>query len=183
MKWLMHAAVATAAWLMYANTSWAQAPSARDFAQDPSIRSASLSPDGTRVALIQRFGEDEALVVVDWRAGQARPVQAARRHLGVFFDWITWKNDNRLLFAAHQRVDWNGSPEDMTYDIVRRVYAMNPDGSAITQMFEGQMRRLAAADYDASRRYSAQRRRERLVRHLGAARLHDLSRQCRHRTR
>lgn len=147
MKWLMHAAVATAAWLMHANTSWAQAPSARDFAQDPSIRSASLSPDGTRVALIQRFGEDEALVVVDWRAGQARPVQAARRHLGVFFDWIAWKNDNRLLFAAHQRVDWNGSPEDMTYDIVRRVYAMNPDGSAITQMFEGQMRRLAAADY------------------------------------
>jgi dienelactone hydrolase len=73
-------------------------------------------------------------------------VQRAPTARGVFVDWTAWKGDSRLLFGAHQRVGWDGTPEDVDYDIVRRVYSINLDGSNLTQMFEGQMRRLLNPD-------------------------------------
>lgn len=146
MAWLVRAVVAMAAWLTLAAASAAQVPTAEDFSADPAVRSVALSPDGRHVAMIQSVDAGLAIVVVDWRSRQARPIQLARYDRGVFFDWVAWKDNNRLLFAAHQRVDWSG-PDDTWYDIVRRVYAMDRDGANVTQMFEGQMRRLAAADY------------------------------------
>jgi len=117
------------------------------FARDQNLWSVSLSPDGRNVAMVQRVGEDEAIVVVDWRTRQAQAVQRARRVRGLFLDWVAWKNDNRLLFAASQRIDWDGTPEDTDYTVIRRVYAMDRNGGNVATMFEGQMRRLAAADY------------------------------------
>jgi dipeptidyl aminopeptidase/acylaminoacyl peptidase len=123
-----------------------QSLSAEAFARDPNIASVSLSPDGNHVALIQAIGDDQAIVVVDWRNGRSQAVQVARRRIGLFLDWVAWKGDSRLLFGAVQRVGWDGTPEDVTYDIVRRVFAMNRDGSGVTQMFEGEMRRLLNPD-------------------------------------
>jgi dienelactone hydrolase len=117
------------------------------FARDRNVFSFSLSPDGCYVAMIQRVQGNEAVVVVDWRGRQAQAVQTARRDRGLFLDWVIWKGDNRLLFAATQRVDWDGTPEDVTYQRIQRVYGMNRDGSNVTQMFEGQMRRLLNPDF------------------------------------
>lgn len=124
-----------------------QAPSAEAFARDVNLWSVSLSPNGQYAAMIQRVDGGEAVIVVDWRTRQATAIQNARRTRGLFLDWVAWKNDGRLLFAASQRLDWDGTPEDTQYRVIRRVYAMNRDGSNVTQMFEGQMRQLLSADY------------------------------------
>lgn len=124
-----------------------QPPSAEAFARDGNLWSVSLSPSGQYAAMIQRVDGGEAVVIVDWRSRQATSIQNARRTRGLFLDWVAWKNDGRLLFAASQRLDWDGTPEDTQYRVIRRVYAMNRDGTNVTQMFEGQMRQLAAADY------------------------------------
>ncbi len=123
--------------------------SAELFARDENLWSASLSPNGQLVAMIRRdeAGSGESILVVDWRTRQAQAVQTARRARGLFLDWVAWKGNDRLLFSASQRVDWDGTPQDVTYSVIRRVYSMNRDGSAVTQMFEGQMRQLLNADY------------------------------------
>lgn len=124
-----------------------QTLTAEMFARDQNLWSPQLSPDGRYVAMIQRVEGGEAVVIVDWRTRQAQVVQSARRSRGLFLNWVAWKNDNRLLFAASQRIGWDGTPEDTSYEVIRRVYAMDRDGANITTMFEGQMRQLYAADY------------------------------------
>lgn len=139
--------VAVLATFALSGAAAAQAPTAEMFARDPNIYSAALSPDGRYVAMIQRMQGNEALVVVDWRERRAQAVQTARRDRGLFLDWVIWKSDNRLLFGATQRLDWDGTPEDTSYRQIQRVFGMNRDGSGVTQMFEGQMRRLLNPDY------------------------------------
>lgn len=124
-----------------------QALTAEMFARDQNVWSPSLSPDGRYVAMVQRTAGNESIVVVDWREPQVRAVQTARRDRGLFIKWVGWKNDNRLLFGAEQRIGWDGTAEDVTYSALQRIYAMDRDGSNITQMFEGQMRRLLNPDY------------------------------------
>lgn len=122
--------------------------SAEMFARDANLWSASLSPDGSSVVMIQRVaGNNQAIVVVDWRTRQATAVQTARRDRGLFLDWVIWKGDNRLLFAATQRVDWDGTAEDTTFTQIQRIYGMNRDGTNIQQMFQGQMRQLLNPDF------------------------------------
>jgi dienelactone hydrolase len=85
--------------------------------------------------------------VVDWRTRQAQAVQTARRDRGLFLNWVIWKGNNRLLFAATQRIDWDGTPEDTTFTQIQRIFGMNRDGTGIQQMFEGQMRQLLNPDF------------------------------------
>jgi hypothetical protein len=136
-----------AAFVVCLGSATAQTLTAEMFARDPNMWSASLSPDGRSVVMIQRLQHGEAVVVVDWRTRQAQAVQTARRDRGLFLDWVIWKGDNRLLFAVTQRVNWDGTPQDTTYQRIQRVYGMNRDGTNITQMFEGQMRRLLNPDF------------------------------------
>jgi dipeptidyl aminopeptidase/acylaminoacyl peptidase len=141
------AGLAGLAWAIMGNgAALAQPLTAAVFARDPHMSSVSLSPDGRHVAVIQHVDGGDVVVVVDWRANQFQGIQGARRDHGIFLDWVTWKTNDRLLFSLHQRRLWDGTPEDISYEVIRRVYAMNRDGSGVTQMFEGQMRRLAAAD-------------------------------------
>ena len=128
----------------------AQTPqlTAEMFARDENFSSPSLSPDGASVVLIQRVaGNNQAIVVVDWRTRQAQAVQSARRDRGLFLDWVIWKGDARLLFAVTQRIDWDGTPEDVTYRQIQRIYSVNRDGSNVQAMFEGQMRQLLNPDF------------------------------------
>ncbi|MCX7359566.1 MAG: alpha/beta fold hydrolase [Alphaproteobacteria bacterium] len=118
------------------------------FARDENFSSSSLSPDGASVVLIQRVaGNNQAIVVVDWRTRQAQAVQSARRDRGLFLDWVIWKGDARLLFAVTQRIDWDGTPDDVNYRQIQRVYSMNRDGTNVQAMFEGQMRQLLNPDF------------------------------------
>lgn len=132
----------------------AQQLTAEEFARAPNFWSASLSPDGRFVAAVQRVEQGDALVVVDWRTRQARAIQVARRDRFLSIDWVGWKSDNRLLFVLRQQAvmeaaDSTGSriggrqTNDEEFDVTR-VFAVNADGSSLTQMFEGQTRRIAA---------------------------------------
>lgn len=145
-------AAAAAALLFAAGSAKAQQLTAEHFTQQQTVWGASLSPDGNYAALIQEVPQGDALVIVDWRTRQSTPIQLARHDRSLYIDWVAWKNDNRLLFVLRQRYNYVNADVTGTrrsqgdaeqYDVTR-VFAVNRDGSGLTQMFEGQMRRLAA---------------------------------------
>lgn len=126
----------------------AQQISAAEFASAPSLRSASISPDGNYVAAIQSVDGGEALVVIDWRTRRAQAIQVARRDRSLFLQDVAWKNDNRLLFWVRQRItqlsESTGSRQRSDtgeLDVVR-IFGVNRDGTGLTQLFENN--RLAA---------------------------------------
>lgn len=135
-----------------ANAQQAQLPPAEYFVQQPTTWAAALSPDGRYVALIQQVPQGDALVIMDWRTGQRQAIQLARYDRSLYIDWVQWKDDNRLIFVLRQRYNYvrgdvTGTRQSQggveQYDVTR-VFAVNRDGSQLTQMFEGEMRRLAA---------------------------------------
>lgn len=132
-----------AAALLTAAPAHAQAIDAELFARNAAIKDVALSPDGRYVAMIQRVEGGEALVVVDWRARESHVIQYARADRFLVLEWVAWKTGNRLLFALRQRAFWNGTATDDSWQDIRRVFAVDRDGQNLTQMFEGQMRRLA----------------------------------------
>lgn len=127
------------------------------FTQREAIWGASISPDGNYVAAIQSVDQGQALVIIDWRTRRAQAIQVARQDRQLFFDWVQWKDNNRLIFALRQRAT-------ITYDTVTgrrtrtgdgsqvedynvsRVFTINRDGSNTHQMFEGETSRLAFRD-------------------------------------
>lgn len=135
--------VAAAAALMLALPASAQTPpSAADFAAAPSMRMASISPDGNYVAAIQSVPGGEALVVIDWRQRRAQQLQVARYDRSLFLEGVSWKNDNRLLFVVRQRMmQYSGGTgsrnrsEAGEIDVVR-IFGVNRDGTAMTPLFE-----------------------------------------------
>lgn len=113
--------------------------SVASFVQAPAIWSASISPDGRYVAAVQESSLGDALTIIDWRTGIARPTQLARTDRSLFLDWVAWKNDNRVVFALRQRARYNGDEFDTT-----RIYASHRDGGELTLMFGGERQRLAS---------------------------------------
>lgn len=122
------------------------------YASDPMFSSAAISPDGRYVVGIRTTGDTDALIRLDWRTNQAVVIQQVQRgEVENQIDWVEWKGNDRLIMSvsttrpatlrenrgAHIR-----SAEEV--DIrVARIVAMNPDGSNLTPMFEGQTRNLA----------------------------------------
>ena len=113
--------------------------SVASFTHNPAIWSASMSPDGRYVAAIQESSLGDALTIIDWRTGVARPTQLARTDRSLFLDWVAWKNDDRVVFALRQRALYNGDEFDTT-----RIFASNREGGALTLMFGGERQRLAS---------------------------------------
>jgi len=113
--------------------------SVESFTHNPAIWSASLSPDGRYVAAIQDSSLGDALTIIDWRTGTARATQLARTDRQLFLDWVTWKNDNRLVFSLRQRALFNGEEFDTT-----RIFSSNREGAELTLMFGGERQRLAS---------------------------------------
>ncbi|MGE0742683.1 MAG: alpha/beta hydrolase family protein [Hyphomonadaceae bacterium] len=151
-KWLAAALVGAA---VLTAQAFAQPVPAEAFARSPNVWSGRISPDGRYIAAIQRVAQGDALVVIDWRTRQARAIQLARADRALNLDWVSWKSDNRLLFVIRQRANFEAAEttgtrmsgrrsQDEQFDITR-VFAVNADGSGLTQMFEGQTRRLAAS--------------------------------------
>lgn len=130
------------AMVVAAPQAFAQQISAAEFAAAPSMRMASISPDGNYVAALQSVDGGEALVVIDWRTRQARAIQVARYDRSLFLEGVAWKNGNRLLFWVRQRVTQVSAQtgrriqgEEGEIDVVR-IYAVNRDGTGLTQLFE-----------------------------------------------
>jgi len=135
--------LAAVAALIFALPASAQTPPrAADFAAAPSMRMASISPDGNYVAAIQSVPGGEALVVIDWRQRRAQQLQVARYDRSLFLEGVSWKNDNRLLFVVRQRMmQYSGGTgsrnrsEAGEIDVVR-IFGVNRDGTAMTPLFE-----------------------------------------------
>lgn len=120
----------------------AQQLSAAQFATGASMRDASISPNGNYIATIQGIEGGEALVIIDWRNRRAQQLQAARYDRSLFLEGVAWKNDNRILFWVRQRImQYSGGTgsrnrsEAGEVDVVR-IYAVDRDGSNLTQLFE-----------------------------------------------
>lgn len=128
--------------------AWAQQLTAADFAAVPSLRAASISPDGNYIAAIQSVDGGEALVVIDWRTRRAQAIQVARRDRSLYLEDVAWKTGDRLLFWVRQRItnfsEGTGSRQraDTGETDVVRIFAINRDGVGLTQLFENG--RLAA---------------------------------------
>lgn len=147
-------AAAAAAVLLSATTGAnAQQVMAAQFAREDAIWSAALSPDGQAAAAIQSVEAGDALVIIDWRTRQAQAIQMARRDRSLHLMSVAWKSNNRLIFTVRQRATTqyegtgsrNRQRESEEFDVVR-IFAVNRDGSNMTQMFEGQANRLAFRD-------------------------------------
>lgn len=147
-RWL----IALAALFALAGPCLATPPTAEEFTRRQNVWSASLSPDGRSIATIKSVEAGDALVVLDWRTRQAKAIQIARADRSLHLDWVAWKTDTRLLFELRQRAvvqqaDATGSNLSQgrkeEFDVTR-VFAVNIDGTGLTQMFEGQTRRMAA---------------------------------------
>ncbi|MEQ1490337.1 MAG: alpha/beta fold hydrolase [Terricaulis sp.] len=139
---MLRALFAVVVLLLGAPEAFAQQISAAEFASASSMRMASLSPDGNFVAAIQTVDGGEALVVVDSRTRQARAIQIARYDRSLFLEGVAWKSGTRLLFWARQRVTQVSAQtgrrvqgHDGEIDVVR-IYAINTDGTGLTQLFE-----------------------------------------------
>lgn len=121
----------------------AQPLTAEMFARDPAILSESLSPNGRYVAVLRQTADGQSILLHDWRSGQTTTLESTRNDQFLFFDWMAWKTDDRLLFALHQRAFWRGRPHADSREDVIRLYAVNRDGTQMKQMFDGQLRQLA----------------------------------------
>lgn len=140
--------------LVFPAQAFAQAPSAAEFAAAPSMRMASISPDGNYVAAIQSVPGGEALVLIDWRNRRAQQLQVARLDRSLFLDGVAWKNNNRLLFWVRQRMmQFNGGTGSRNRSEageidVTRIYGVNRDGSNLTQLFENNRLALETLSVD-----------------------------------
>lgn len=138
--------------LAIAGPSFAQQSNAgvERFVDAPAVRSATLSPSGAYVAYIRYAATTPSIVVHDVATGQERIVQSLRQSVGDFH-WVAWKGDDRLLFAASVLTTYGGDsetgsrvrPTESGSFRIQRVFAVDRDGANLTQMFEGQTRRLA----------------------------------------
>lgn len=125
----------------------AQTVDVERFVDPISARSATLSPDGNSLAYIRRTDTDQQLVVIALNARSGRAIQRISREEGEYL-WVDWKNNSRLILGVvlratvegRQRAGSHMRSEDIELASAS-VLALNADGSGMTQMFEGQVRR------------------------------------------
>lgn len=117
--------------LALAAPAQAQLVPAERFIDIPHFSSATLSPDGNYIAVIQHQADRHLVYVRDIAANRTRAVQEIEDTVGTF-NWVAWKGNDRLVLSASAEVDRAGF-------WITRIFAMNRDGSNTVQMFEGRM--------------------------------------------
>lgn len=107
------------------------------FLQPDAISAASLSPSGRYLAALVRNGDEKDVVVKDLQTGETKSVlggAADERFGGVYFDWIEWKTDARLIIGATLLdVRRNGGRANGSVSALRHgraVISMARDGSS-----------------------------------------------------
>jgi dipeptidyl aminopeptidase/acylaminoacyl peptidase len=109
--------------------------SVEELFEQPRVRGADLSPDGTRVALA--FGSDNQpgdVIGVIETARLGQPDAVTRFTLGereiVSIDWLEWATPKRLLVGISlKRKEHALSTKTTSLSLGSRVYAVNADGS------------------------------------------------------
>lgn len=137
----MHGLLAGAVVAQEPNAAAATRPQVDSFLQPDAIAAASLSPSGRYLAALLRRGEERDVIVKDLETGQSRSVMggaADERFGGVYFNWIRWKSDDRLIIgAALVDVRRNGGRSNGAINDVRHgsvVISMPRDGSTFLQL-------------------------------------------------
>ena len=111
------------------------------------VRDIALSPDGSKVALALRSGNDtgDVLTIVDVGADlRAEPPRfSLGAHDRVWINWVDWATPRRLLIGV--------TVDDRADDSIpsRRIMAMDADGGNPRMLFENQkvlLRRAIALD-------------------------------------
>lgn len=98
-----------------------------------------ISPDGERVAGVQKSGD--RLFVVISAVGDENPEHAGIE-IGVGeLQWMTWVSNERLMLMVSKELrftftDADGSTHSIVGDVSTRVFAMNHDGSEVAIMFD-----------------------------------------------
>jgi dipeptidyl aminopeptidase/acylaminoacyl peptidase len=108
------------------------------------FRSATMSPSGRYIAGVRRENVGDVLVVIDWDTKQTKAIQYARADQLMEIGFVTWKDDNRLVFSISQRtrvVSTTNSAQrqkgraDDSFITPSRVLASNADGSNLVQLY------------------------------------------------
>lgn len=106
-----------------------QIPMAARFGALEAVDQASLSPDGTKLAIISPLGEDQVLKIVDLVAGgQPKPIMRASRQQGQF-QWCSWATGSRLICSVGGVVSEAGTLLGFS-----RMVALNSDGSQLVKL-------------------------------------------------
>lgn len=100
-------------------------PLAAKFAQTPTVSGLHLSPDGTKISLIDlRDSDVSAALVLDMRTGKASAVLAGKKGAtGV--DWCDWATNDRLLCGAKSGF----ALPNIGVIPINKLIAVNADGS------------------------------------------------------
>jgi dipeptidyl aminopeptidase/acylaminoacyl peptidase len=110
--------------------AWAQAP-IDPFIAQPAVLAAALSPSGEHVAVIQRSGDRQQIIVLTLATRRALIAQETDVDRGVF-DWVAWKGDERILIGATAFL------ERRTI-IASRVVSMNREGEQVVVLVENRL--------------------------------------------
>jgi hypothetical protein len=126
------AALLGASYLACAGAARADEPAATvaaKFGALPAVQDISISPDGSKVAIIAPFGSMRVVLVADLVAGGApKPIMRADRKQGRLTKCV-WSTDTRLVCTAHGISNSAGLLLGFT-----RSFALNSDGSKQVQL-------------------------------------------------
>lgn len=110
------------------------------------FRGATLSPDGRHLAVLRRDDSGDILLVVNMETRRATPIQRARADQSLEIGQVGFANNNRVIFRLlqHSRIVANTSRSlrrnqrvDDGFTTVSRLYAVNLDGTNLTQLYDG----------------------------------------------
>ncbi|MBL8546011.1 MAG: S9 family peptidase [Hyphomonadaceae bacterium] len=134
--------LALLSWLFALSVSaQTQSLDAARFVDPVSVWSADLSPDGQRVAYVQRTDTDLQIVIYNVADATSTIVQRVGRDRGAI-GWVAWKGNERLVASLSVSVNENGrTTVDGAYSI-QRIVAFDRNGANFVTMFEGQMNRI-----------------------------------------
>lgn len=104
----------------------------------------SLSPNGQYIAGIRADGDNDQLVIINWRTREAQALQILDRRRGAELTSVAWKSDDRLVFTLSYDVRVRLGNETRPSGVpVERVLAIDRTGENLALMFESQQNRLA----------------------------------------
>jgi dipeptidyl aminopeptidase/acylaminoacyl peptidase len=144
---LLTGLVGAPAWVRagHALAQGALPPSLEELTREPAVADASLSPDGSRVALLsqEKTGDEvrSSILILDVR-GQPKALNTIKLGFGTG-EWVQWANPDRLLISFSLEL---GSARKVTGAriaqqvgrklLTRRVMAIGADGSEPVVLFE-----------------------------------------------
>ncbi len=110
------------------------------------FRNATLSPDGSHLAVLRHDDEGDTLLIVNMDTRQARAIQRARTDQSLELSQVWFASNSRVVFRLlqHSRVVADGSRSirrtrrvDDGFTTVSRIYASNLDGTNLTPLYDG----------------------------------------------